>query len=96
MTKLAKFKYSMVSGTGCSTKMDGVIRSPEHAGVVECALDGQLSDDVDLLRAAPDMLAALKKIAGGPWPDGIDDPQKQAIWDAEIAMAAIALAEVKP
>lgn len=46
-----------------------------------------------LIAAAPDMLAALRMIVEGPWPDDVDDPQKQAIWDEKIARAAIAKAE---
>ena len=46
-----------------------------------------------LIAAPPDLLEALQKIADGPWPDEIDDPQKQAVWDAQIARAAITKAE---
>jgi hypothetical protein len=54
----SSFKYSMKT-PDVSMSMTGIIRSPEHSGVVMCALDGQLADDANLLRAAPKLKAAL-------------------------------------
>ncbi len=59
----ATFKYAMRTATGFSSEMYGPIRSPEHAGVVTAALAGYLSDDVDLLKAAPDLLAVVECLA---------------------------------
>lgn len=57
----ATYKYAMRTATGFSSEMDGPIRSPEHAGVVTAALAGYLSDDVNLLKAASDLLAVARE-----------------------------------
>lgn len=56
----AKFVYSIKTETGYNSKTEGRLRGPTHHGVVLAALGGQFVDAVDLLTAAPDLLAVLK------------------------------------
>lgn len=57
----ATYKYSLKADSGYKSDQSGKI-TPERHGVVCAALDGGLSDDLLLLRAAPDLLAALQEI----------------------------------
>lgn len=84
--KLGTFKYSMKSGTGYGVSMSGLIRSPEHAGVISCALDGQLVDNAALLRSAEDLLEALHQAK--EWLEGWGSAERQlAFIDAALAKA---------
>ena len=58
----ATYKYSLKADSGYKSEQSGKI-SPERHGVVCAALDGGFSDDVILLRAAPDLLSDLKEAA---------------------------------
>ena len=55
----ATYKYSLKADSGYKSDQSGKI-TPERHGVVCAALDGGLSDDLLLLRAAPELLAALQ------------------------------------
>ena len=57
----ATYKYSLKADSGYKSDQSGKI-TPERHGVVCAALDGGLSDDLLLLRAAPDLLKALQEI----------------------------------
>lgn len=57
----ATYKYSIKAESGYKSEQTGKI-SPERHGVVCASLDGGLSDDLRLLRAAPKILAALKSM----------------------------------
>jgi hypothetical protein len=57
----ATYKYSLKADSGYKSDQSGKI-TPERHGVVCAALDGGLSDDLLLLRAAPDLLAALQGV----------------------------------
>lgn len=57
-----KFRFSSKVKTGFNSKMEGNIFGVGHHTVITAALDHQLSDDVQLLDAAPDLLAALKEL----------------------------------
>ena len=53
-----------------------------------------LENQVDRLEAQrDDLLQALKTIADGPWPDAINTPEAQCVFDEQIARAAIAACE---
>ena len=53
-----------------------------------------LHDEVDRLEGQRDeLLGALKTIADGPWPDAINTPYAQCVFDEQIARAAIAACE---
>jgi hypothetical protein len=57
----ATYKYSLKADSGYKSDQSGRI-TPERHGVVCAALDGGLSDDLLLLKAAPKLLAALQKL----------------------------------
>lgn len=57
----ATYKYSLKADSGYKSDQSGKI-TPERHGIVCAALDGGLSDDLLLLRAAPKLLTALKEI----------------------------------
>ena len=54
----ATYKYSLKSASGYKSDQSGAI-TPERHGVVCAALAGKIPDDLDLLRAAPDLLVHL-------------------------------------
>lgn len=55
----ATYKYSINADSGYKSDQSGKI-TPERHGVVCAALDGGLSDDLFILKAAPDLLEALE------------------------------------
>lgn len=55
----ATYKYSLKADRGYTSEQSGKI-SPERHGVVCAVFDGGLSDDLLLLRAAPDLLESLR------------------------------------
>lgn len=56
---VATYKYSLKAESGYKSDQTGKI-TPERHGVVCAALDGGLSDNLALLRSAPDLLEALE------------------------------------
>lgn len=57
----ATYKYSLKADSGYKSDQSGKI-TPERHGVVCAALDGGLSDDLLLLRAAHELKDALQKL----------------------------------
>lgn len=90
---VTSFTFSTKSTRGYTSKMTGKMRSPEQMGVVTAALCGHLVDDADVLRAAPDLKAALRRLLSQQ-----SFPTDRAWWvkereegrgDAELVIAAI-------
>ncbi len=60
-----------------------------------CGGDGLEEEEANarIMLAAPLLLEALRRIAEGPWPEGMETPEDQCKFDAYIARSAIAKAE---
>lgn len=62
MSETAEFKYTVKKKNGFKSTTTGTLRSPKHHGVVTAALNGELSEDCDLLRSASKIIELVKPI----------------------------------
>lgn len=74
-------------------------RGPEFIDVFQHLLDEihrAVKYAPEAVKQRDDLLAALKRIANGPWPDDVEGPEGQCEFDAVIAKAAIARCTPQP
>ncbi len=85
MSDTAKYKYTVEKKNGFKATTSGTLSSPGQHGTVLAALDGELSENSNLLRTAPKLLELaipIRDILGGAeWacPEHAEDILKSLI-----------------